>query len=471
MRRPLKPLKFAFIALCTAALLVAPSAQAAERVRATELLPKETAAFLHIPSAPGLAEKFRTTAMGRMLRDPKIKPLVEDLYGSAVKAFAQVEEQLGVSLPQILSIPQGEFSIAVIAPDDSRPQFLVLIDAGEQLASAEKLIEKAKSALEQQGLPKTSETVEGTKLTIYELPDREFGAATFFQKDKTVGITNNVDLAKLVLSRWNGGKDAKESLAKNDKYNAIMSRSRGSKDQPPQITWFVDPISIVKSAAQGNLRAQTGLAFLPVIGLDGLSGIGGSITFDSEPFDAVSHVHILIENPRTGVLKTLALKDGDLKPQAWVPADVASYTSLHWDFQETYKTIAQLIDSFQGEGSTSALIKRFVDEPIGIELEKDVIDQLAGRVTHMTWIEQPIRITSMAQAVAIEVKDAKAMGETLAKLTEKFPDRTETKKIGSVTYYVAKAPGAEDQPEATRQPQPCVAVYEGSLLITRERFL
>jgi hypothetical protein len=444
---------------------------AADRARATELLPKDTAAFIHIPSAPGLGDKFRATAMGRMMNDTKIKPLVQDLYGAVIKEFAKIEEQIGLSLPQILSIPQGEFSLAVVAPEDGKPQFAVLLDAGDQIASAEKLIEKATGVLEQQGLPKSTETVDGTKLTIYELPDREFGAATFFQKDKTVAITTNTDLAKLILSRWSGVKDDKGSLSKNPRYNAIMSRVRGSKDQQPQATWFVDPISIVKSAAQGDLRAATALAFLPVIGLDGFSGVGGSMTFDVEPFDYIGHMHVLIENPRTGVMKALALKDGELTPQSWVPADVASYTSLHWDFGETYKTIAQLVDSFQGEGTTAGLLKRFGEDQLSIDLEKDVIDQLSGRVTHLTWIEQPVRLTSMAQAVALEVKDPKAVSATLAKLSEKFPDNSEALKIGSLTYYKPKMRGFEELPEEQRPPQPCVAVYENSLLIARENFL
>ena len=37
-----------------------------------------------------------------------------------------------------------------------------------------------------------------------------------------------------------------------------------------------------------------------------------------------------------------AVGSGDTKPERWVPADAASYTTLHWDFEKTFREAADL---------------------------------------------------------------------------------------------------------------------------------
>src|SRR5690606_12091782 len=119
------------------------------------------------------------------------------------------------------------------------------------------------------------------------------------------------------------------------KFIAIMNRCKGAKDDPAQFSWFVDPIALFRVTARGNVGAQTALAFLPVLGLDGLQAVGGSLTFASGDFDMITHLHVLLEDPRTGVLEMLAMDAGDTTPENWVPADVGSYTTLNWDAQTT----------------------------------------------------------------------------------------------------------------------------------------
>jgi hypothetical protein len=86
-------------------------------------------------------------------------------------------------------------------------------------------------------------------------------------------------------------------LADNISFNSIMSRCAGAVDDPPQITYFVDPIELVRTVARGSVAA-TGLALIPVLGLDGVKGVGGSLTFASGEYDDLQHLHVLLDNPR-----------------------------------------------------------------------------------------------------------------------------------------------------------------------------
>ena len=91
--------------------------RAAERPK---LLPKKTLAYVRIADSRELVESFMKTSVGRLSQDEKIKPLIMHLYGSVTQAFAQVQDQIGVSLGEILSIPQGEVCGAIIGRERGR---------------------------------------------------------------------------------------------------------------------------------------------------------------------------------------------------------------------------------------------------------------------------------------------------------------------------------------------------------------
>ena len=135
------------------------TAAAAERGRlpASQLLPKETLAYLRIADVPELVERFQTTAMGQMLKDPQLAPLVGQLYTSAVEALAAVKEQTGASIDEIAAMFQGEVTVAVVANETGRPILVGLIDAGDRLPTARKLLDRGAELLEQRAaLPRKS---------------------------------------------------------------------------------------------------------------------------------------------------------------------------------------------------------------------------------------------------------------------------------------------------------------------------
>jgi len=321
----------------------------AERPSAGHLLPVSTLGVVSIVNAPDLAQRFMNTAIGKMSQDPQLKPLVSHLYGSLSNAVAEVQDRIGVSLPELLSIPQGELTLALVAAKDAPPAVVVLLDTGDQISNARKLLEKGTTALEQSGAKKTEEIVAGTKLTTYEGLGPGQPKAVYFEKDATLVAGTDPEVLKQFLAVWSGQKAA--TLSDNEHYAAIMNRCKGGRDESPQVLWFVDPVAIMRAFGEQNARMRLAIAVLPALGLDSLSGLGGTLAFDAGQFDTISHAHLLLEAPRSGVLKMLALRSGDTKPERWVPADVATYTTLHWNVETTYKSLATVYDSFRGEGA------------------------------------------------------------------------------------------------------------------------
>jgi hypothetical protein len=205
-----------------------------------------------------------------------------------------------------------------------------------------------------------------------------------------------------------------------------------------------------------------------VLGLDGLKGVGGSVTFATGEFDQVTHVHVGLDNPRAGVLQLINLKSGDTTPENWVPADVVSYTTVNWDVEETFEVAAKLYNSLSNEGAFEQEVKTRASDRIGIDVEKELLPALEGRATFVQWVEKPVRLNSITTLAGFKLKDPVIFQPTLDKVLEKFADRLEKQSFGGVTYWtitVPQQPQNENGP-ALRQPTPCFAVLGNYLLVT-----
>ncbi len=474
----------ASIVACIGIVLSLQAARA-ERPSAPELLPETTLAFVRIPSVPEMLEKFQETSLGKISQNEKIRPLIGELYGSVSEAFAQIQDEVGVPLGKILALPQGELCIALVAQKTGPPVLFALMDVGESEATAKTLIERAEKAIENDGAVRSHETVGSTRLTIYNDPDRTDRKVVYFNRDETIVITSNVDVAKQIVERWDGKQDKEDStLADNRRFTTIMSKCRGTKDERPHLTWFVDPIELARVATRGNSAAQLGLAILPALGLDGIQAVGGSFIYAPEEFDGIVHMHVLLESPRAGIIELIQFDSGDIEPEDWVPADTYGYTTFHFDVSKGFDKVAKLFDSFNGDDAWGNLLKRRVTDRVGVDIEKELLDQFDGRFTLVSWIEQPVRANSQVNVLAIKLKDADAVLATIKKLLEQAPADTVAESVyGGVTIYQGSRPmrdrpvGEPRDPErparadrlAFRRPEPCLAIVDGYLMLTGSR--
>ena len=156
--------------------------------------------------------------------------------------------------------------------------------------------------------------------------------------------------------------------------------------------------------------------------------------------------------------------------------DVASYTSMYWDFQKTYDEVEKLVDSFRGQGATADFLKLMLADRIGVDVISDVVPQLAGRVTLISQVMKPVTISSTAQLIAIELKDPKAFQSTLDKFAERLsqinndlaPEKT---SFGGMSYYRIKVPPPPNYQEGDPLPEPSFGIAHGCLMIAdREAF-
>jgi hypothetical protein len=460
-----------------------------ELPHAPEMLPERTVVLLRVRDVPDSLEKFKQTSFGRMLQDEQIGPLVSKLYASAGEAYKQIEEQVGVPLDRLLAIPQGEAWFAVVPSNTGgTPALAILIDAGDQLPTVLQLLEKGQKLLEENGGKKTLETFQDVRLSVFipagvEEPKLETrkteegqeveitvvgpGAVVQFEKNGALVLSTSLELAQELLTNWNGKNE--KSLLGNERFAAVMSRCSTGQDKP-EFEWFVDPLALAKNALRGNIGAQTALTILPAIGLDGIQAVGGTVTYQTGEFDEIHHMHLLLENPRNGVLDLLALTSGDNTPENWVPADVVSYASFQWDLPKTYAGGTKLYDSFFGEGKAKEELTRRAKESLDVDFESELLASLQGRFTLCTWVEPPARFNSQCNLVGIKLTDAKAFVPILERIVTKGGERVEKKTFGVHTIYQFVPRNPRELPpefgENLRRPQPCGAVVGDNLLVS-----
>jgi hypothetical protein len=492
------------IALALGFLAMAGSARA-ERPSTMKLFPEESVVFVRMANAQEFGEKLNSTATGRMLRDPQLQPFVEQLWGDVGNLYSEdAEEKVGVSWEDLKNLPKGEVAFAVVARPAKSPALLLLIDQGEEPSVAERLLDRAYEFAGEKGAEFTTEQIGDVEVTVVRDADNQDRVFGVFERENTIVIATDPNVLRGVLWHWDGGAPAESAkdkvaasdepveeaadeddsetepsatdneeeestfvpgrtLAENDRFATIVKNCRRPQDPPPQLIFFVDPIELVRAVGRDNGGVQFAMGLLPALGADGLLGIGGAITYATDEYDDLTQLHVLLGNPRAGVLQIPAFKTGDTNPQPFVPLAMETYMTMNYDMRASYDRIAALVDKYRFEGSFEKFVQEKVSDKIGIDLPKEVIDNLAGRYTWIVGYQKPAKLASRQHVVAAELVDAEAMTQSLKKVMEKYPDVFEERKFGDVTYHAILPPRLKDQPAEERPAEPFFAVMDGYL--------
>ena len=463
---------------------------------APRLLPQDTMAYIRLDNAEDLRDDLQDSSVGKMLNDPKLKPFADELYSTARDLFDQISDRVGVTLDELLSIPHGQVAIGIhpakpIAEEDQgrvevnndesdeerqqrktdlwrREQFsfggTLIVDAGKNIDRLMSIVDKLEEALIQSGRRRRVKEVDGTDV-VRLLPSRAGRLPVeYFEKDGTLVIGMGHSVAQDVLAHW-AGESEEKTLADNADFGTIISRCVGAEDTRPQITFYVDPHAIIDRIIKRSGDFTAGIVWPMVenLGVSRIGGLGGSSFRGGEIFEDISHLHIKVDPPRDGVLGLLRPETGDTAPPNWVPETVSGYTSLHWDFEQTYENLGKVIDQFQGADS----LKRFVEQPVetrtGIKIQEDIVANLTGRLIRLSWMQKPVRINSNVTVLAFEISDALKVKSVLAKYRDRDPNAMSVDTVSGNVVYRFRGPG-DRFPEGLRRPEPSLMVLDKWLI-------
>lgn len=445
--------RVAFIApLWLAALLGAAdgcrSVAAQEHVPFARLLPGDTLAYVQIPNAAEGRAEWWQTSVGRMVDDPQFRPLVDQTFAAAERAFEPAREQFGLTIAEWLKLPKGEAALAVVPVEGANPAVVLLMDASDEDRSVAALLERGRETATKAGLIEESERVGDVELTIFRTSAGRSREVLYLRRDGKLVIGTNRDVVKKVLQLWNG--DGTETLADHPPFTSIERFVGRAENQSVHLLWYIDPINLVRHLLQGNTSAQVALALLPALGLDGVKAAGGSAAFNRGPFDVVGQSYLLLDVPRAGVVELIALRPVPTDPEPWIFDGLSSYTTLSWDIERTYHQLRTLLDNFRGEGSFRKDVQENLKKATDVDIETEVLPNLTGRISFVVANEEPFRLESRGFLIGFEFGDEATIEKLVRQMAEKFKDRWAAVSYGGQTYYHARQP--EEAEANTAQP-------------------
>ena len=138
----------------------------AQDLSATKVLPDTTVAMLRIPDTAELGEQFNESALGQMMNDEQVQPVIEHLYGSVTPQIVELQDQLGVSLEDLSDLAIREVTLGLVDVSGGRPALVALIEMDEPKA-LDDLLERAKEALVNGGFSVSNERIEGVDATVF----------------------------------------------------------------------------------------------------------------------------------------------------------------------------------------------------------------------------------------------------------------------------------------------------------------
>jgi hypothetical protein len=150
--------------------LLASFAQAAtppERV-----LPDSTLFVLKVTDVLALRESFRQCQYGQLWSDPALKDFREDVAAKVNDATSTLKDKIGVTLQELLEIPQGTLTIAAVGQDDPKlPVALAIIaDAGKNSTRMTEILERSTKQAGDAGAKVSTEAFGGGTLHIIVPP-------------------------------------------------------------------------------------------------------------------------------------------------------------------------------------------------------------------------------------------------------------------------------------------------------------
>jgi len=436
---------------------------------APKLFPSKTLAYVRVDDTRDMKAKMEATGMGKMMNDPQIAPILGTFYSTFVGQLQGMQDAIGLNLDELLSIPNGELAAALVATKTD-PAFVLMLEAGDEMPALQVLIERAEQATDSGGGLLSQKEVGKIKLLSMGRSDRE--SVTYFIDSGVMVLTNRADYAEQLAMVWTGNGIDHKPLSDNRDFTTIMSRCVGTEGERPQVSFFVDPLAMVRELGKSTSGSVAILAALKSLGVDGIKGVGGSAIIAPNEFDSIIHGHVLLSPNRQGIMKVIRPKAGPTEPEPWVSDQVISYFTMNWDMAKTFNAIEGIVDTFAGEGTFNDRFVKEADRNLGINLRSDIIDGLNDRLSLVQVIVPPKKINSQSNVYCIHVKNASQMkSEILPKMFEKLKSAggpTLTSKLfGDATIYTIESRSEEAvEGRSIRLPQPAVCILDDQLILS-----
>lgn len=408
---------------------------------AENLLPDTTRGFFSVTHVEVLRQHWEKTQLGQLVKDPVMKPFVEDLRRQLDERWTRLHERLGLTIDDLQEVPGGEVAVAAIQPGQGKDATAILVDITGHKPQAEAVLKKVEASMTRQGAKRRQVQSAGATLVVYDLPPRDTpGApagprqAIYFLRENMLVVCDDLGVIQGIVARLAGQKGS--SLADVPAFQAVMKRCQKDAGKAmPQIRWWIQPLGYMEvvqaASAERSDRPRRKRTMLDVFrkqGFDAIQGVGGYIDFALEGFDLSHRTLVYAPKPHRLAMKMLVFPNAQqFAPPLWVPRDVAAYASFYADVPNAFENFGSLFDELYGEGEpglwadTLLSLEKDPDGP-RINLRRELVAYLGPRISFLTDYQLPITTTSERLLFAVEVKNEEAVDRALTRLFKNDPE-------------------------------------------------
>jgi hypothetical protein len=414
------------------------------------VLPDSIVFLLKVTDVNALRESFRQCQYGQLWNDPALRDFREDISAKLKDTSNSLKEKIGVTLQELLDLPQGTLAIAAISQDDPKlPIALAIIaDAGKNSARMTEVMNRSTKQAEDAGGKVNTEGFQGGTLHIIQAalpkdkkedegkPEPPRPPLVWTNMGSLFYIGSDVNVIKDLVAHGDGRSTG--SLATVDSFDKTQSKT-GASDA--QILWFLDIAKVTKLVTKANAKGNEAQAqqienLIQELGINSLKSVGGTLALNSGNYNSLTKTFFLAPAPAQGLLKIFSLPPVNLRPEAWVPATVASYQSLSWDLDNAYNAINDLVNKFQ-PGMLNVLEQQLAGPEGGqpISFQKDIFGPLGDRITMISDFKKPIKEDSQRVLVGVALEDSKAFQNTLNRVIELAGAAPKKREFQGTTIY------------------------------------
>ncbi|MBV6499902.1 MAG: hypothetical protein CJBNEKGG_02366 [Prosthecobacter sp.] len=405
--------RFAILALLAAS---AASVHAEKLPQWLRVLPGNTLGYVAVRNAPELMEDWQKSGYGRLIADPEFRKWIAPLYKEGDAAWDKaLKEATGDGLEANLRRIQGSVLLAIAADSaeafedvDNNNPFIILMEAGDQQAKLQELIEKEveEDLVEHKEWRKLTKDVDGVPLNVLavsEEPDARWNQAYAFVGDVLVIGDKPALLEYFIPALKNGTGDAAGTVAGHlERHSRLM-------DGLPDISVYANGEVLMQWLEKGlaeshSKREEQKLPVDPKMILEALGTREiQSLGIGIEMGDAQSRLDIALlhsEKPR-GILTLFQGSSTDVAPPAFVPENVLSGQVARQSLSDIYGSLLAMVGRLGPMAAMATMQIGMVEQQMGFKLKEDLFGSLADEVVTIS----DGSAASQSQVYGIKVKD------------------------------------------------------------------
>jgi hypothetical protein len=411
------------------------------------VLPDTTVFMAKVADINALRESFRQSQYGQLWNDPAMKDFREDISAKLKDASDSLKQKIGVTLKELLDLPQGGLTIAAINVDDPKLPIAIVImaDAGKNAERMTEVMNRSTKQAEEAGSKVNTEAFQGGTLHVIQPPepqekkedDRPVPPLVWTSAGSLFYIGTNTGVVKDLVA--NGDGRSQGSLATVESF----ARTQTKLNAPgAQALWYIDLVKIIKlvtkaSSKGGDAQAQQTEVLINSLGVNGLKSVGGTLALNAGNYNSLTKTFFLAPKPVSGLLKLFSLPPATLRPESWVPATVASYQSLSWDLDDAYTALNDLADRLGQPGILNVLEQQLAGPEGGqpLSFQKDIFGPLGDRITLISDFKKPIKEDSQRMLLGVALEDSKTFQSTLTRIMEMAGASPKKREFQGTTIY------------------------------------